>query len=200
MDRDNDRWVAEIKAEDTSALSDLRSALVRNLHGALRGRSGVDESFYEDVAQDSVVRILSCIDQFNGRSRFLTWSTTIAIRVALSELRRSHWRDVSLSDLVPSGEAASAFAVDTEPTPDVQMERNGIVDAMLQIIEFELTDRQRTALLAELRGMPQEEIARQLGSNRNALYKLTHDARKSLRAGLEAAGYSADEVVAMTSH
>ena len=35
-----------------------------------------------------------------------------------------------------------------------------------------LTTKQRGALLAELQGMPQDEIARHLGSNRNALYKL----------------------------
>jgi hypothetical protein len=44
------------------------------------------------------------------------------------------------------------------------------------------------------KGMPQDEIARYLGSNRNALYKLTHDARKRLRQGLEAAGFTAEDV------
>ena len=50
------------------------------------------------------------------------------------------------------------------------------------------------AKLAELRGMPQDEIARHLGSNRNALYKLTHDARKRLKRGLEAAGFTAEDI------
>jgi RNA polymerase sigma-70 factor (ECF subfamily) len=44
--------------------------------------------------------------------------------------------------------------------------------------------------------MPQDEIARQLGSNRNAVYKLTHDARKRLKQGLEAAGFDADDIQA----
>ena len=67
---------------------------------------------------------------------------------------------------------------------------------MQSSIEHDLTEKQRTALLAELKGMPQDEIARQLGSNRNAIYKLTHDARKKLRAALEAAGYTALDVAA----
>jgi DNA-directed RNA polymerase specialized sigma24 family protein len=46
----------------------------------------------------------------------------------------------------------------------------------------------------ELRGMPQAEIAVQMGLTRNALYKLTHDARQKLKRGLEAAGISGDEV------
>jgi RNA polymerase sigma-70 factor (ECF subfamily) len=42
--------------------------------------------------------------------------------------------------------------------------------------------------------MPQAEIAAQMGLTRNALYKLTHDARKGLKRGLEAAGIGGDEV------
>ena len=44
------------------------------------------------------------------------------------------------------------------------------------------------------RGMPLAEIGRRMGSNRNAIYKLTHDARKRLKQGLEAAGYDARDL------
>ena len=47
-------------------------------------------------------------------------------------------------------------------------------------------------LRAEGRGI--REIARHLGSNRNAVYKLTHDARKRLKRGLEAAGFTAEDI------
>ena len=63
-----------------------------------------------------------------------------------------------------------------------------------QVVDNELTDRQRYAIAAELRGMPQDEIARHLGSTRNAVYKLTHDARKKLKLELEAQGYSAADI------
>jgi RNA polymerase sigma-70 factor (ECF subfamily) len=42
--------------------------------------------------------------------------------------------------------------------------------------------------------MPQEEIAAQLGTNRNAVYKLCHDARRALQRSLAQAGYTADSV------
>ena len=61
---------------------------------------------------------------------------------------------------------------------------------MYRIINTELTEKQRTALFAELGGLPQEEIGRRTGSNRNAIYKLTHDARKRLKQGLATAGYT----------
>ncbi len=64
-----------------------------------------------------------------------------------------------------------------------------MVDAMHLVIKERLTEKQRIALLAELAGMPMEEIGRHTGSNRNAVYKLTHDARKRLRMELESNGF-----------
>jgi len=47
-----------------------------------------------------------------------------------------------------------------------------LVDEMYRIIDAELTEKQRTALLAELKGMPLEEIGHRMGSNRNAIVML----------------------------
>lgn len=199
MSRENERWIAELKAERGSAVSDLRDALLRNLRKALANRARVDESLLEDAVQDSVMRILARIDQFEGRSRFLSWATSIAIRVALGELRRSRWKDVSLDDLVSDADFIPQRVIAPDSSPNAQLDRQLLLAAMQRVIEEDLTEKQRTALLAELRGMPQDEIARHLGSNRNAVYKLTHDARKKLKKGLEAAGYTAEDVVATTA-
>ncbi len=52
-----------------------------------------------------------------------------------------------------------------------------------RIIAEELTDRQRQALLLlSVQDVPMEEAARKLKTNRNALYKLLHDARLRLKA------------------
>jgi len=185
-----------LKAEQETALSDLRDALLRNLRKALSNRPRADDSFMEDAVQDSIIRILERIDQFEGRSRFLTWATSITIHVAMGELRRSRWKDVSLDDVVSDADFVPERAIDRDATPDAQLERQSLLAAMQRSIEQDLTEKQRTALLAELKGMPQDEIARHLGSNRNAIYKLTHDARKKLRVGLEAAGYTAADVAA----
>ena len=129
------------------------------------------------------------LDQFQNRSRFVTWATAIAIRVGLTELRRRRWRDVSLEKLVAdTGFEPSAAA---ESTPD--RESQPIIEAMYRIIGTDLTEKQRTVLLGEIKGMAQEEIARQMGSSRNALYKLSHDARQRLKLGLEEAGFTAQE-------
>jgi RNA polymerase sigma-70 factor, ECF subfamily len=64
-------------------------------------------------------------------------------------------------------------------------------------IDEELTDRQREAVVAViLEGMPIAEVARRMGTNQNALYKLLYDARKKLKLRMEAAGLSPQEVLA----
>jgi RNA polymerase sigma-70 factor (ECF subfamily) len=192
QDRDNNEWIEALQAEGPlreAALADLRALLLISLKTALKSRSDFVDSLLDDFIQDSLLRILRSLDQFQNRSRFVTWATAIAIRVGLTELRKRRWRDVSLEKLV----ADTGFeppAVD-EATPDSK--RQPIIEEMYRVIRSDLTDKQRTVLLAEIKGMAQEEIARQMGSSRNALYKLSHDARRRLKQGLERAGFTAQE-------
>lgn len=191
QERDNNEWIAALQADGPlreAALSDLRGMLLIGLKTALKSRSDFVDSLLDDFVQDSLVRILRSLDQFQNRSRFVTWATAIAIRVALTELRKRRWRDVSLETLVAdTGFEPSA----AETSPD--RESQPIIEAMYRIIASDLTEKQRTVLLAEIKGMAQEEIARQMGSSRNALYKLSHDARQRLKQGLEKAGFTAQE-------
>src|SRR6185295_7812537 len=102
-DRDNETWLAHLDGNSPyqqAALSDLSDALLGGLRRALSHRAHVDDAFLEDVVQDSLLRILERLPQFEGRSRFLTWAMSIAIRVAMSALRRRRWKDVSLDELV----------------------------------------------------------------------------------------------------
>jgi RNA polymerase sigma-70 factor (ECF subfamily) len=95
MKRNNETWLIHLRnkgADQQEALSDLRDALIRGLRGALWNSSPLDDAFLEDTVQDSIIRILERLQQFEGRSRFLTWATSIAIRVAISELRRHRWK------------------------------------------------------------------------------------------------------------
>ncbi|MBN1811044.1 MAG: sigma-70 region 4 domain-containing protein, partial [Anaerolineae bacterium] len=60
----------------------------------------------------------------------------------------------------------------------------------------ELTERQRQAMIAAVfGGMPGDEVARRMGTNRNALYKLLYDARQRLQRRLLARGLSMDDVM-----
>lgn len=197
MGRDNETWLMHLGSDGSdqqTALSDLRTELLRGLRRAFATWMLVDEAFLEDVVQDSLVRILDRLQQFEGRSRFLTWATAIAIRVAMSELRRRRWQDVSLDAVIANTDFTLERAAEDDAGPDAQWTQKAILDAMHDVIQNKLTEKQRTVLLAELKGVPQDEIARHIGSNRNAVYKLTHDARKRLKQSLEAAGYEAADI------
>ncbi len=198
MIRTNDTWIEHLGASgalQTKALEDLRSLLVRRLLQAFRERSGVDENFLEDMAQQSLLKTLESLDQFQGKSKFTTWVTSISVRTTLTELRRRHWKDVSLNQVLENDSTAKT----TEPeapiaSPETLLEKKDLIAKMHQIMKQDLTEKQHNVLLAELQGMPLEEIARRTGSNRNAIYKLTHDARKRLKSGLEDAGYNLTDV------
>ena len=197
MCRNNDMWLMHLVSngpDQQAALADLRAELLHGLRHALATWSLVDEAFLEDVVQDALVRILGRLHQFEGRSRFLTWATAIVIRIAMSELRRRRWQDVSLDAVIENVDFTPERASEDDPGPHTQWAQQAILDAMHDVIQNQLTEKQRAVLLAELKGMPQDEIARHIGSNRNAVYKLTHDARKRLKRSLEAAGYEAADI------
>lgn len=197
MCRNNDIWLMHLGSngsDQQAALADLRAELLRGLRRALATWPLVDEAFLEDIVQDALVRILGRLQQFEGRSRFLTWATAIAIRIAMSELRRRRWQDISLDAVIENADFTPERAAEDDAGPHAQWAQKTILDAMHDVIQNQLTEKQRAVLLAELKGMPQDEIARHIGSNRNAVYKLTHDARKRLKRGLEAAGYEAADI------
>ena len=160
--------------------------------------SKVTTSDLEDFAQEAMLRILNGLDSFRGESRFLTWAQKIAIRVAYSELRRRRWRDVSLEELL---EATPAAPIDNEwpdeaASPEQVALQQLAMDTLRHVIDHELTEKQRYALVAtQVHGMPLEEVAQRMGTNRNALYKLLHDARKRLKLRLESRGLAPSELL-----
>ena len=194
-ERTNEVWLQALRgtaADDETAVAELREVLRHGLRRALTGRAGADDGFIEDMAQEGVLKVLGGLATFRGDSRFTTWAITVAVRVAFTELRRARWRDVSLDRLVEATPARLPAAPPADGSS--QDAQQAILAQMRRVIETDLTVRQRLALVAELRGVPQAEIAAQMGLTRNALYKLTHDARQNLKRGLEAAGVSGDEV------
>lgn len=181
-------------ADREIAISELRSYLHRGLSQALASRYGghIDP---EDIAQKAVLKILSSLDTYRGESRFTTWAMSIAVRLGISELRRRHYQGISL-DSSTTGEALRVTLEDTENgSAESSSRRRSLMNRLEELINGNLTDRQRYVIRGVLNGLPVEEIAARLQSNRNAIYKLVHDARLRLRAGFEATGVTADDIM-----
>ena len=191
-----DDWVLRLRDTQLqgAALQELRKVLLRGLSRAFNGKGG-GESFCEDVAQDTLIRILEKLDQFSGRSKFTTWAMSIAVRIGTSQFRRKMFKDVSINSLGDEENMKFEFADEDQVSPEELEDRRSIVETLRSLIETSLTDKQKQATQAILGGMPVEEIASRTDSNRNAVYKLIHDARMRLKQGLESSGYSAEDVL-----
>jgi len=201
VERRNEEWLAELRGPGRDqALADLRPLLVRGLRYAMADHPSVTEADLEDFAQDTLTKILAGLDSFRGESRFTTWAHKIAVHVAFTELRRRRWQDVSLQDLIGQyGEMhlTPAVLTDPAPSPEQQAARHMILETLQRLIVEELTERQRQAMTAVMIGrMSLEEVARRMGTNRNALYKLLHDARRRLQKRMIAEGLSSQDVLA----
>lgn len=194
--RSNEDWLRELRGpEGDRALEDLRRYLVEGLHIALRQRRIPQaRSIADDFAQEALLKILNGLDSFRGGSRFTTWAFSVAIRVMLTELRRKRWQDVSMEDLAAPGD--ETLTASSDEGPDRALEQTTATRLLDEVMRRELTERQRTAIYAVMiHEMPLEEVALRLGTNRNALYKLLHDARRRLKNALEARGLSSDDFV-----
>ena len=198
-ERTNEQWLTDLRGPNPDeALADLYDLLVRGLRVGLGSYGGGVDANAGDFAQEALIKITGNLDSFRGESRFTTWALKIAMNVALTELKRRRWRDVSLQELLARRGAADRGPAEIQLTPEQLALQNGVLEELRQVIDEELTSRQREAIVAVLlEEMPISEVASRMGTTQNALYKLLHDARKRLKRQMEAAGLSAEEVLAV---
>lgn len=210
IERSNAQWSHDLTTTEArdQAIEDLRTRLQRGVYYYLsRERSDLADlaseeltQMAEDFAQDATLRVLDNLGSFRGDSQFTTWAMKIAMRVAISELRRARHKDFSLDALTANSELPAdltSIAGSTPPDrPETATEKADVLQKINQAFESILTDRQRAALEALiLEAVPMDMVAEQLGTNRNALYKLVHDARRKLRTHLENQGLSPDYIM-----
>jgi RNA polymerase sigma-70 factor, ECF subfamily len=204
--RTNEEWVADLRAggdRQAQALEDLRGVILRGLPYAIAGRldpnSSASKALTEEVVQETLMRVLEYLDSFEGRSQFTTWAHKIAVRAALTELRRVRWREVSLPEMDVDDDMDASYreTPDDKANPEEQVAQAEMMARVNRIIMEELTDKQRQAMTAIMEGFPLEEAARRMGTNRNALYKLLHDARLRLKKRLEQEGLTPQEVLSV---
>lgn len=196
-------WVSDISAlgdRRETALGELRHQLISGLSRAFR-QLGPQSSLVEDSVQEALLLVTERIHSFRGDSRFISWALAIATRVALTELRRARWREVSLEEMAEAGKIPPA---DTDSqSAHASYAHAQLINAVDAAIQNNLTEKQRAVIYAELGGAPTDEIARRLGTNRNALYKLVYDARVRLKQALLTAGWTerhVREVLSARSH
>lgn len=139
------------------------------------------------VAADATLTVCRKINTFRGDCRFTTWVYKIVTFNVSSKVNRHAWQRacVSLDENV-----RTSWQVETAETPERFAEGCDLVRAIERIIREDLTERQQRAFGAiAIRGLPVSQVAKDMNSNPNAIYKMMFDARKKLREGLAVAGY-----------
>jgi RNA polymerase sigma-70 factor (ECF subfamily) len=201
-ERTNETWLRDLKSSGdahTQALQDLRDFMLRGIMGYLHTRSDLSkidtrdiEELAQDTVQEALLKVQDKLDTFQGKSKLTTWATKIAINHLISELRRQHWQNVSLQGVIEGGttlEEIIAAGPGHAGNPSLAAERQSVWREIVGVLENELTDRQRQALVTtQLNGVPLPEAARMLNTNTNNLYKLLHDARLKLKKKLATQG------------
>ena len=213
--RTNEEWLHDLRANGAvqeAAIDDLRNLLLRavlfffsrNL-GDFGGLAR-DEILRraEDCAQDALVAVMNHLSDFRGDSKFSTWAYKFAINIALMTTRRERWKDISLDQLSYSDDDTLSewMMRDKSPglAPDQSALRGEVGEIIREVIERDLTDKQRSVLIMMIfNEVPMDEVVRRLHTNRNAIYKLLHDARRKLKNGLQARGFEVGETLVLFS-
>ena len=203
LDPESRRWLAELGGSGP-----LRDGAVARLHALLlraarfevaRRRPSLPHLRGDDLddlanqaADDAVLGVLRRLPDYRGASRFTTWAYKFALLETAVRLRKRSWqgREVPLEPESWTLLASSGLG------PDAELEQHALLAAVEQGVHDALTPHQRHVLVAlALNGVPIDVLAERLGTNRNALYKTLHDARRKLRRHLEERGFSVTDML-----
>jgi len=135
----------------------------------------------EDIIQDAYVRAYSHLNQYEGRARFSTWLTKIAIYEAYARLRRvNHQKVDSISVLEVRGVDVRSDGRDPE-----QQAYDGELKMLLEKAFDSLSDEYRSVfMLREIEGLSTAETAECLEISEENVKIRLHRARMALQQEL----------------
>ncbi|HJR82053.1 MAG TPA: sigma-70 family RNA polymerase sigma factor [Anaerolineales bacterium] len=211
--RTNEEWLHDLSesgAAQENAIADLQDILLRavlylfnrNL-GDLTAMARDDIlQLAEDCAQEALIAIMNHLSDFRGDSKFTTWAYKFAINIGLMAARRVRWKDVSLDQLSSAEDGmVSEWIMQDKSSgvaPDQAAMQSEVRQVIREVMERDLTDKQRRVLLLMVfHEVPMDEVVRQLDTNRNAVYKMLHDARRKLKSGLQSRGFEVGETLTL---
>ena len=141
-----------------------------------------DEAEAEDVMQQAYVNAYSHLRQFDGRSKFSTWLTRIAVHEALARARRRG----RYTTMDPDNPHPHQFPMGVDATPDP--ERLAIARELGTLLESaidRLPDGSREVfVLRQLEGMRTDEVAEALSVSEAVVKTRLSRARAALRRDL----------------
>jgi RNA polymerase sigma-70 factor, ECF subfamily len=192
VDEVDARLIAALRAGDEEAFL----TFCRGVNGPLRGliRRFVPEGLVDDVVQQTWMRTLESLDQFEGRARLSTWVLQIGLNFARAVVQRER-REVPMPEEAdPDDGCFTTEGWWITPPPvwaplALNPEQSTANREMLRHLEAalrELPDAWRAAVvLCDVEGLSPREAAAVLAVEEGNLRVLLHRGRARLRHGLE---------------
>lgn len=145
-----------------------------------------DDAEAEDVMQDAYVRAYQHLGSFEGRAKFATWLTRIAVHEALARARKhSRYQAHDFSE-EHIGDAMKPLA-STERTPEQLTYDREVADVLEKAILALSEEHRLVFMLSDVEGMSTEETAESLNLTQENVKVGLHRARATLRKQLYAA-------------
>lgn len=166
---------------DARSLVDLYGGRVH----AIARRLGRNADDADEIAQETLLRAIRKLDQFQGRSDPMTWLYTIALRVSRRMRARATKRRMpSLDTLMPAGgSVADPSALEGGAVSLHREAKGAIEDAIARLPEV----YRLPLVLKDLAELSVEDAARLLGLRPATVKTRVHRARLLLRSALDKA-------------
>ncbi|MBL8055196.1 MAG: sigma-70 family RNA polymerase sigma factor [Anaerolineales bacterium] len=174
-----------LRAGDPAALAALFEARADQLYrlalSLLR-----DPAEAEDVVQETFLKALTRLEQFEGRARLDTWLYRVAYNASLDRLRRRVPEPLPEDEPEAEGGPLPQVIVEWSLTPENRLldaEARAMLETAIQALPATLRP---VFLLRDIEGLSGEETAEALGLNAGVVKVRLHRARLALRERLSA--------------
>jgi RNA polymerase sigma-70 factor (ECF subfamily) len=169
--------VARVRAGDCELFEAIMRRHNTRIYRAARAILG-DDHEAEDVMQDAYVRAYEHLHEFEGRSRFATWLTRIAVHEALARVRRqrrldpldSHSEEPSM--ITQSEMSPEQLASDGEMHAVLEQAIDSLPDDFRSVLVLRLIEGLSGAETAECLGIPEETVKTRLYRARGRLQEV----------------------------
>ena len=170
--------VARVKAGETALFEVIMRRYNQRLYRVVRSILGNDGEA-EDVTQEAYVRSYMHLDQFDGRAKFSTWLTRIAVHEALARARKRQ-RLVEIDAASISMEDGMNLE-SKAPSPEQEVLTH-TMRIVLEAAVDTLPETYRSVfMLREVEGMTTAETAECLDLSEESIKVRLHRARSLLR-------------------
>jgi RNA polymerase sigma-70 factor (ECF subfamily) len=174
----DDEVIGRVKAGETALFEVIMRRYNQRLYRVTRSILGNDAEA-EDVTQDAYVRSYMHLDQFDGRAKFSTWLTKIAVHEAIARLRKQE-RVVEID--AEFGSMEGRMNLESKgPSPEQEVLTNTIRIVLESAVERLPQSYRSVFMMREIEQMSTAETAESLDISEESVKVRLHRARALLR-------------------